>query len=94
MFAMVHSNAFLCFRITLSNLSSYNLVKEEEIIIGNLSDFSKNAYYKWEYKGLSSRIGGSSMDSLGLDFNGLSIALYLNLQGCEKGGLTFNCMEL
>ena len=76
MSAMVHPNAFLCSLITLSNLSSCNPVKEEETIIGNLSRFFKNAYFKREGKGLSLRIHDSSMDGLGLSFNGLSSVSY------------------
>ena len=72
--AMVYPNAFLCSMRTFSKLLSCKPVKDEEIIITNLSFFSKNAYFKWDGNGLSLRVGGSLMDGFGLDFNSLSKA--------------------
>ena len=72
MSAMVHANILLCSFNTLNSFFSIKLVKEEEIIIGKCEDPSKKIYFKWEEKGLSSRVGGSSIDSFGRGVDDLS----------------------
>ena len=44
MSTMVHPNAFLCSFSILSNFSSCNPIKNEEIITGNLSHFYKKIH--------------------------------------------------
>ena len=62
--AMVHPIASLCsFRIP-NNLPFCSRSREEEMIIGRVSDSPKNAYSRVSGSALSSNFGGVSVDGL------------------------------
>ena len=67
MSAIVHPNAFLWSRSTLSNFPSSVHVKIEEIMTGNVEFSPKYADLKWDDNFLSSSLGEDCMESTSVD---------------------------
>ena len=74
MSAMVHPIAFLCILKVSINLPSWDASSLEEIIIGKVSFSPKNAYFKFDGKGLRSSLGAWTLDRTGALADGKSFS--------------------
>ena len=69
MLAMVHAMTSLCSLSIQSRSSSYSRVSLLEIMTGRVLDGPRKAYRRFSSRGLSSKLGGHSIDEGRVELN-------------------------